>query len=400
MSDADIGDEEIALVNDVLRSRALSGGPMVDRFEAEWAGRLGTRYAVAVSSGTAGLHLALIAAGVGDGDLVVTSPYSFVASANAVLYQRAIPVFVDIDPVTLNIDPGQVRQALNDLQGGAASARPWLPRRTGVTPGRVKAVVPVHVFGQPATMPPIVSAARAHDVVVVEDACEAIAAEHEGWQVGTFGAASVFGFFPNKQMTMGEGGVVATNDAEWAALLRSLRNQGRDDNAGPLQYSRLGFNYRLDDMSAALGLAQLRRLDVLLEKRARVAAGYAQRLDIPGVAPIRISPATTRMSWFVYAVRFAQEIDRDAVMQALADAGVPSRPYFPSIHLQPLYREQFGFREGDFPHAEAASRETLALPFHSNLSDDAIDVVVQQLTRAVRTCRRNPARRVVSETAR
>jgi dTDP-4-amino-4,6-dideoxygalactose transaminase len=391
MSDADIGDEEVALVTEVLRSRALSCGPMLERFERGFAERIGARFAVAVSSGTAGLHLALIAAGVAEGDLVVTTPYSFVASANAVLYQRAIPVFVDIDPATLNIDPDQVQQAVQDLHAGDAGARRWLPRKISGRPGRVRAIVPVHVFGQPAAMDPILSVARDRDLAVIEDACEAIAGEYRGRAVGTLGDASVFGFFPNKQMTTGEGGIVATGNAAWASLFRSLRNQGRDNEGAWLAYSRLGFNYRLDDMSAALGVAQLRRLGELLDKRGRVAAAYTERLSIPGVTPLPIHSTTTRRSWFVYVVRFDPEIDRDAVMRELADAGIPSRPYFPSIHLQPFYREHFGFQAGDFPHAEAASRATLALPFHPNLSVDAVDFVAERLAEAVRQCRRDPA---------
>jgi dTDP-4-amino-4,6-dideoxygalactose transaminase len=392
MSAADITDEEIALVNQVMQSGTLSCGPMLERFELEWAERLGTRFAVGVSSGTAGLHIALIAAGVEADDFVITSPYSFIASSNAVLYQQAIPIFVDIDPLTLNIDPANVVQALRDVNGGETSARRWLPRHGAVASGRrVKAVVPVHIFGQPAVMPPIVEAARQHGAAVIEDACEAVAAEHEGQRAGTFGAASVFGFFPNKPLTTGEGGIVATDDPEWAVLFRSLRNQGRDDRLGWLQHVRLGFNYRLDEMSAAVGLGQLRRLETLLGNRARVAAGYHARLNIPGVAPITVAASTTRMSWFVYVVRLAPEIDRDGVIATLAQDGIPSRPYFPPIHLQPFYRERFGFLEGDFPHAEAAGRSTLALPFHGRMSDDQIDVVVDRLAHAVERCRETSA---------
>jgi perosamine synthetase len=390
MADSDIGPAEVALVNEVLRSRALSCGPMIDRFEAEWAERFGSRFAVAVSSGTAGLHLSMIAAGVEDDDLVITSPYSFVASANAVLYQRAVPVFVDIDPLSLNIDPAQVEQALSELAAGGRGARRWLPRR-GVSAARpVKAVLPIHVFGRPAAMTPVVRAATVHGARVVEDACEAIGAEHEGRVAGTFGDAAVFGFFPNKPITMGEGGVIATNHEEWAALFRSLRNQGRNADVSSLSYSRLGFNYRLDDMSAALGLAQLRRLDELLEKRARIAAAYTERLGFDGVTPLSPTPGTTRMSWFVYVVRFAPDIDRDAVMRALSDRGIPSRPYFPSIHLQPFYRDRFGFGEGDFPHAEAASRSTLALPFHANLDIEAVDTVADAVRAAITAVRHTP----------
>lgn len=391
MAAPDITSDERALVDEVLRSPSLSCGPMVERFEAEWGERLGTRFAVAVSSGTAGLHVALIAADVADGDLVVTSPFSFVASANAVLYQRALPIFVDIDPVTLNIDPAGLAQALDDLEQGGERARRWLPRtNVGEAPvKRVKAVLPVHVFGQPAEMRPIVTAARSQGVPVIEDACEAVGAEHDGQLAGTFGDAAVFGFYPNKQITTGEGGLVATNNPEWASLLRSLRNQGRDENGGWLHYARLGYNYRLDDMSAAIGLAQLRRLDALLAAREKVATGYTERLaHVADVRPLQVAPATTRMSWFVYVVRFAPHIDRDAVISMLDNDGVPSRPYFPPIHLQPVYRERFGYREGDFPHAEAAGRSTLALPFHGQLTDEQLDYVVKRLAAAVNRCHR------------
>lgn len=382
MADSDIGPDEIALVTEVLRSRALSFGPMIERFEIEWAARMGVAHAVAVSSGTAGLHLSMIAAGVDEDDLVITTPYSFVASANAILYQRAVPVFVDIDPETLNIDPAQVAAALNDLAGDERDARRWLPRQGASAARSARAVLPVHVFGRPAPMPPIVAASRAAGAAVVEDACEAIGARHDGQAAGTFGDASVFGFFPNKQITMGEGGVIATDRADWAELFRSLRNQGRDSDGAWLQYSRLGYNYRLGDMNAALGLAQLRRLDDLLDRRARVAEAYSQRIAIDGVTPLAPAAGTV-MSWFVYVVRLAPDIDRDLVMQRLTQRGIPSRPYFPSIHLQPFYRERFGYRDGDFPHAEAASRATLALPFHANLDRAAIDVVVAALEGAV-----------------
>ena len=391
MADSDIGDAEIALVTEVLRSRALSCGPMIERFEREWADRLGVRFAVAVSSGTAGLHLAMVAAGVGDGDFVITSPYSFVASANAILYQRATPVFVDIDPVSFNIDPVQTAQALADLRAWGPAARRWLPRR-GAGPARpAKATLPVHVFGRPAAMEHINAAARSHGSLVIEDACEAIGAERLGRQAGTFGDAAVFGFFPNKQMAMGEGGVVTTDRSDWAELFRSLRNQGRNATGEWLEYGRLGYNYRLDDMSAALGLAQLRRLDELLEKRARVAAAYSERIRIDGIAPISPTPGTTRMSWFVYVIQLDDGTDRDAVIQGLARRGIPSRPYFPCIHLQRFYREQFGFEPGDFPAAEAASRRTLALPFQPNMSTEEVEVVVAALEEAVVEVRRRSA---------
>lgn len=390
MSAPDVTPEDMALVEQVLRSSALSGGPMVDRFEAEWRARLDVPFAVAVSSGTAGLHLSLIAAGVGAGDFVITSPFSFVSSANAALYEQAVPIFVDIDPVTFNLDPAAVAQALADLAQGGAQARRWLPRTLAAAPpaGRVKAVLPVHVFGQPAAMHPLLEAASQHGVPVIEDACEAIGAEHEGQLTGTFGTAAVFGFYPNKQMTTGEGGLIVTQDEQWARLFRSLRNQGRDDNATWLRHVRLGYNYRLDEMSAALGLGQLRRLDDLLAGRARIAQRYIALLkDVPAITLPQVVSATTRMSWFVFVIRLAPEIDRDGVVAALDADGIPSRPYFPPIHLQPFYRARFGYAEGDFPHAEAAGRSTLALPFHAHLTDGQLAFVAERLAAAVERCR-------------
>jgi dTDP-4-amino-4,6-dideoxygalactose transaminase len=393
MSAPDVSPADAALVDEVLRSSSLSLGPMVDRFEADWCARFGSRHAVAVSSGTAGLHLALLSAGVDAGDLVITSSFSFVASANVALYERAVPVFVDIDPVTFNIAPSAVAEALDDLDRGGAAAQRWLPPSLrSDRPGRVTALVPVHVFGQPAAMPSIMSAADRHGVAVIEDACEAPGAEHEGRAVGSFGAAGVFGFYPNKQMTTGEGGLIVTEDPERARLLRSLRNQGRDDDGTWLRHIRLGYNYRLDEMSAALGIGQLRRFDTLLETRARVAAAYGSRLHaIDGVTRPRIAPSTTRMSWFVYVIQLAPDIDRPAVMSALAAAGVPSRPYFSPIHLQPLYTERFGYRGGELPVTEAVATTTLALPFHGHLTDDQIDYIGTALSGAIALSRRSSA---------
>lgn len=390
MSAPDVGEEEIALVNSVLRSTDLSGGPMVSAFEREWSERLGGGHAVAVSSGTAGLHVAMLAAGVDAGDTVVTSSFSFLASANAALFVRAIPLFVDIDPVTMNIDPAAVEEAVDALQRGGAAAQRWMPRTIPPhlqNPGRssrIGAILPVHVFGQPADMRPIVATAERHGIPVVEDACEAVGATYEGQQAGTFGSAAVFAFYPNKQMTTGEGGMFVTASEEWAQLARSLRNQGRDTDATWLRHVRLGYNYRMDDIRAAVGLGQLRRLDQLLAARARVAAGYKERLaSNEDILLPEVVSSTTQMSWFVFVIRLAAGIDRDAVMATLAADGVPSRPYFSPIHLQPFYREQFGYTEGDLPHTEAAGRSALALPFHARLSDDDLDFVVDRLIRAI-----------------
>ncbi len=366
MSSPDIEPGDVEMVNEVLRTPNLSMGPMIDQFEQEWARYMGARFAVGVSSGTAGLHLAVIAAGVGAADEVVTTPFSFIASANVMLYQNAVPVFVDIDPLTLNIDPNQVEEALKQRR---AQGR------------RVRALLPVHVFGQPCDMEALTDIAARYEVTLIEDACEAMGSEYKGRRAGSFGRAAVFAFYPNKQMTTGEGGMMVTDDAEWASLFRSLRNQGRDENGTWLRHVRLGYNYRLDELSAALGLAQLRRLDALIDKRERVAQLYNQRLaGLDGVEIPHVVPQTTRMSWFVYVIRLAPDIDRDAVIDDLAARGIPARPYFSPIHLQPFYRERFGFCEGDFPVTERIARSTLALPFFGNLDANTIDQIGETLS--------------------
>ena len=395
MSAPDVSADEVDLVNAVLQSSRLSGGPMTAAFESEWCARLGGGHAVAVSSGTAALHVSMIAADVRAGDFVITSPFSFIASANAALYVRAVPIFVDIDPVTMNLDPAAVDAAVRDITRGGAAACRWLPRSIppDLTPvegqGRVAAILPVHVFGQPADMRPLLETAAPDNIPVIEDACEAVGAAYKGVPTGTMGASAVFAFYPNKQMTTGEGGMFVTRNEAWAQLARSLRNQGRDDDAQWLRHVRLGYNYRLDDMSAALGLGQLRRLDALLAARARVAEGYIARLaSSDGVTLPQIVASTTRMSWFVFVIRLAPDIDRDAVMAALAADGVPSRPYFSPIHLQPFYRDQFGYAEGDFPHTEAVGRSSLALPFHAGLTDDDLDFIADRVVHAIARCRR------------
>lgn len=362
LSSPDITEYEIELINQVLRTPHLSRGPMVERFEAAIANYVGGEHAVGVSSGTAGLHLCIKAAGIGEGDEVITSPFSFIASANCILFERGRPVFVDIDPETLNIDPERIEER--------------------ITP-RTKALLPVHVFGQPCDMDKITAIATKHDLPVIEDACEAIGAEYRGRRAGTFGRCAVFSFYPNKQMTVGEGGVIVTNDEGWADLFRSLRNQGRGKDGGWLAHERLGYNYRLDELSSALGVAQLDRIEELLTKRAKVAQAYNELLaKTEGVTIPCISPQV-QMSWFVYVVRLAPEIDRDRVMARLEEKGVASRPYFSPIHLQPFYRRMFGFKEGDFPVTEAAARSTVALPFHSNLDQQSVGYVCDALSEII-----------------
>lgn len=360
MSRPDIGQQEIELVNQVLRTPFLSIGPMIQRFEQDMARYVGTQHAIGVSSGTAGLHLCLRAAGIGEGHEVITTPFSFVSSANVMLYERAQPVFVDIEPDSLNIDPQRIEDALT--------------RHT-------RAILPVHAFGQPADMDPILDVARRHSLWVIEDACEAIGAEYKGRKAGTLSDVAVFAFYPNKQMTTGEGGMIVTDRDDWDALFRSLRNQGRDVFDAWLNHTRLGYNYRLDEMSAALGVAQLGRIEELLSKRQRVAQMYNERLEeVEGVTIPFVVPTTTRMSWFVYVIRLAIEIDRNKVMGELGERGIPSRPYFTPIHLQPFYRQMFGYREGDFPVTESVAQSVLALPFHGSVTVEQVDYVCENLS--------------------
>jgi perosamine synthetase len=381
MSSPDLTRAEIEAVEAVLETPYLSLGPQLAEFEQRFAAYIGSRYAAAVSSGTAGLHLAIIATGIGQGDLVITTPFSFIASANCILYERAIPVFVDIEPDSLNIDPDQVATAAQEIERGGPTSERWLPpnlrqRNWSRGNGRLKAILPIHAFGQPADMDSIRAVAQRHELTIIEDACEAIGAQYKGRQAGTLGDVAVFAFYPNKQMTTGEGGMIVTNNEGWANLFYSLRNQGRDVFNAWLDHSRLGYNYRLDELSAALGLAQLIRIEELLAKRARVAGWYNDRLKIiPGVETPRLTPTTSHISWFVYVIRLALDIDRDTVMMRLTERGIPSRPYFSPIHLQTFYRQRFGYQVGDFPVTEKIARSTLALPFFNNMSEDQVEKV-------------------------
>jgi perosamine synthetase len=351
-----LGEAEEAAVIAVLRSRQLSLGPRVPAFERAFARRLGVAHACAVSSGTAGLHLALRAAGVSDGDEVVTSPFSFVASANAPLFERARPVFADIDRRTLNLDP--------------AAAAAAITRRT-------TALLPVHIFGYPADLP----AFEALGLPIVEDACEALGAVHaDGTPVGGRGHPAVFGFYANKQLTTGEGGMVTTADAAVKARMDSERNQGRAPDMGWLDHDRLGFNYRLGDIACAIGLAQLDRLDGMLAGRARAAALYREALDgIEGLElPCEDRGAEVR-GWFVFVVQLPHGSDRDATIRALRERGVQSKPYLPAIHLMTFYRERFGHREGEFPVCEDVAARSVALPFFPELNEGQVARVAAAL---------------------
>jgi dTDP-4-amino-4,6-dideoxygalactose transaminase len=363
LAQPDIGPREEELVLEVLRSGQLSLGPMGERFEREFAAWLGVEDAVMVSSGTTALHLGVRMLGWGEGDEVVTSPFSFVASANCLLYERAKPVFVDVEEETLDIDPAAAADAVGE---------------------RTVGLLPVHIFGYPAAMPALETLAAKHGLGILEDACEALGAvDSEGRKVGARGNLATFAFYANKQMTTGEGGMIVPRDAEEAARLRSERNQGRAVDMGWLDHDRLGFNYRLSDLAAALGVAQVEKLDSLLGRRAAVARMYEERLaSIEGLrTPIAGRGAEVR-SWFVYTVRLPQGADRDATIARLAERGVASKAYLPCIHLFPHLRE-LGYREGRFPVAEAAAADSLALPFFPAMGEAQVDRVCQELAAAL-----------------
>ncbi len=381
MSSPDLSDLERQAVMQVLHTPNLSMGEQIEAFEAAFRHYLGAKHAIGVNSGTAALHLCVLAASITSGDWVLTTPFSFVASTNVVLYANAIPVFVDVEPRTGNMDLAQAAQAVRDLAEGGAAARRWLPRRgLGRRKGQLKAILAIDVFGQPADWDALRTLAAPLGLKLIEDSCEALGAEYKGRKAGLLGDYGTFGFYPNKQITTGEGGMIVTNDDEGASLMRALRNQGRAPGDTWLQHTYLGYNYRLDELSAALGVAQMQRLEQLLRRREQVAAWYNQRLrDLPGVEIPYIAPETTRMSWFVYVIRLAPGIDRAGVAARLAERGVPVRPYFLPIHLQPYMRARFGYRPGDFPVTEDLGERGLALPFSGIMSEEQVDHVCRAL---------------------
>jgi perosamine synthetase len=359
-----VGAREEELVLEALRSRRLALGPQLPRFEAALSERLGGAPVSAASSGTAGLHLAIRAAGVGAGDEVVTTPFSFVASANCLLYEDARPVFCDIDARTLNVQPHAAAAVVGE-------------RTTGL--------LPVHIFGYPLEIQGFERLASERGLWLVEDACEAIGARHaDGTPVGARGNPAVFGFYPNKQLTTGEGGAVACASAEQKQRIDSERNQGRASDMGWLDHDRLGFNYRLDELSCALGLAQLERLDELLAARARVAGLYGEALGaIEGLERPCSDEGGARRSWFVYVVQLPRGVDRDAAVGALRERGIDSKPYLPAIHLMSFYRERFGHREGEFPVCEEVAARSLALPFFAELTEGQVERVALALREAI-----------------
>ncbi len=358
----EISDEEIAAVNRVLRSGILSLGPELNQFEEEFASTIGTKYAVAVNSGTSGLHLALRSLNIGEGDEVITSPFSFIASANCILYEKGKPVFIDVEEGTFNIDAKKIETAITH---------------------RTKALLIPHIFGQSCDMTKIMAIAKKYRLVVIEDACESILSTHQGKNAGTFGDVAVFAFYPNKQMTTGEGGMIVTDKKEIYEYCKSAANQGRSDNRQWLTHDKLGYNYRMDEMSCALGRVQLKRISSFIQRRQEIVDRYNhllneyQEVNRPKVLPENNS------SWFVYPIRVAAG-KRDGLIQKLAQKNIQSKAYFfPCIHLQPFYQKDFGYKEGDFPIAEKLSRETLILPLFPSLTEEQVSIVADAVKRSM-----------------
>jgi len=379
LSMPDIRERDVQEVLNVLKSGRLSIGPKIEEFEKAVAKYTKVKYAVGVNSGTSALHLILRSLEIGKGDLVITTPFSFVASANVMLFERAVPIFADIDSKTLNLSPQAVEETIENLKKGRIKAG-----KVEVDSSKLKALLVVDVFGQPADWDEFERIAQENGLKLIEDSCEAIGAEYKGRKAGTFGNAGAFAFYPNKQITTGEGGIVVTNDEKIYILSKSMRNQGRGEGDEWLTHSRLGYNYRLDEMSAALGLSQLKRLDEILKKREKVAQTYNKLLEnVDGVETPYVSPDTTKMSWFVYVVKLDKSIDRNKVMEHLEKAGVQTRPYFLSIHLQKFYRDTFGYSEGYFPISEDVSSRSIALPFFNNIKLEEQEYVIEKLKEAV-----------------
>ncbi len=364
MSAPDITEEDVQAVDEVVRSGRLALGPKTEEFEKLMAQYIGVKHAVAVSSGTAALHLIVRALGIGPGDEVLVPSFTFVASVNVILYEGAVPVFVDIEPDTYNLNPEDLERK--------------------ITP-RTKALMVVDVFGHPAEWDEILRISEKRGLKIIDDSCEALGAEYKGRKLGQFGDAAAFAFYPNKQMTTGEGGMIVTDDDGIARLCRSMRNQGRGEMGSWLEHERLGYNYRMTEMSAALGVSQLKRIEALLAKRERVARMYTERLaGLDFLRPPVVRPHV-RMSWFVYVVTLTEGLHRDPIMKAMAKEGIPTRGYFSPVHLQPYIRERLGTKEGMLPVTESVARRTIALPFHGNLTEADVDLVVETLTRCVKS---------------
>ncbi|OGM99406.1 MAG: hypothetical protein A2817_03410 [Candidatus Yanofskybacteria bacterium RIFCSPHIGHO2_01_FULL_39_8b] len=355
-------------VLDVLNSGNLSLGPLHKEFERKFAEKIGTRYACSVSSGTAGLHLAMIAAGIQSGDEVITSPFSFIASANCILYVGAKPVFVDIDPITYNMDPGKIEQAINK---------------------KTKAILVVHIFGQSADMSPIKKIAKKYNLKIIEDVCESICAKYRGKTVGTFGESAVFAFYPNKQMTTAEGGMLVTDKKSIYKVVNSLRNQGRSDNMQWLDHQRLGYNYRMNEVSAALGLAQLSKLDYMIAERKKIALLYNKYLEeYDSLVQVPQIHELNDHTWFVYVAKIKNiksESQRNKIILAMEKKNIATKPYLPAIHLFSFYKNKFGYKTGDFPITEEISRSSIALPFYVGLKEKDIKYIVEKLVNTIKS---------------
>jgi len=367
LSNPDITHEEVDVIKQVLSTPFLSIGPKIKEFESKIANYIGRKYAIAVNSGTSGLHLCVKSLDIKDGDEVITSPFSFISSANCILFERAKPVFVDIDENTLCIDPDKIEEKITK---------------------KTKAILPVHIFGHPCEMQKIMEIARKYNLSVIEDACEALGADYKDKKVGSFGNAAVFAFYPNKQITTAEGGMIVTDDEKIAKLCQSMRNQGRDEGDDWLSHSRLGYNYRMTELSAALGVTQMDRIEEILGKRQKVANIYNERLSKIGGIKIPYVSSDVKISWFVYVIRldekrFSQK-DRNRIIQELQDRGIDCRDYFPPIHLEPLYVNMFDYKEGSFPITEKVSSRTIALPFYNNLTEEDIDYTCSSLEKILK----------------
>jgi len=366
LSSPDILEKDIEAVVGVMKTRYLSIGPKVVKFEERMGSYAGTRYAVAVNSGTSALHLIIRGLGIGEGDKVMTTPFSFIASSNCILFERARPLFVDIEEGTLNLDADKVEEKLESLSREELA--------------KVKALLVVDAFGQPADWDRFKEIGKKYNLLLIEDSAEALGSEYKGKKCGSFGEAGVFAFYPNKQITTGEGGVLLTDEEELAGLARSMRSQGRGESGEWLDHERLGYNYRMDELSAALGCSQMERIEQILEKREKVAEMYGEKLaKVEEVQVPYIAPYVSRMGWFVYVVRLGRGIDREGVIKYLNEEGVQCKPYFTPIHLQPFYRKMFGYKEGNFPVTEDVAGRTIALPFFNNLQEEQIDYVVEKL---------------------
>jgi perosamine synthetase len=363
-----VGEEEIKAVSEVIRSGWLSLGPKLTEFENRFADFIGAKHAVAVNSGTSGLHLCIKALNIGPGDQVITSSFSFVASSNPIILEGGNPVFVDIDERTYNIDPQKLEDAITE---------------------DTKAIVLVHIFGQPCNMEAIMRIAERKGIPIIEDACEALGAAFDGRKVGTFGQASVFAFYPNKQITTGEGGIIVTDNDEIAAICRSWRNQGRDDSGEWLNHVLIGYNYRMDELSCAMGLEQLKKVEFILNKRRELADKYGEVLkQIDEIVTPYVDPRAD-ISWWVYYLQAREGLDRDKVLRYLNENGVSSRSYFyPPIHLQPVYKKLFGYVGGELPVTERVSARGFIIPFFIDMTDEQIDRVCTVITEAVRKHKR------------